>query len=378
MTDPSFAPDSDSSSPELSRVAAAESEAFRYDVDAVLKSWFQDQRTVADGISEAAGPMVEAIAGLSTGGKRTRAQLLYWSWRAAGGDADSRIPRLAGAGIELFQTAALIHDDIIDRSATRRGMRSIHVLFADRHRDSGWSQDSAHFGTSAAVLAGDLALTWSEQIFGEAVALAGHPAGAAADFTRMRTEVMLGQYLDIHAEVAPAVGDPEEQLERAMTVLRYKSAKYSVEHPVEIGAALAGADREFLADCSAFALPVGEAFQLRDDVLGVFGDPETTGKPAGDDIREGKRTALIALCAASSSTEDIAWLESVLGRAELTEQEVHRARDLMRDSGAHARSEELIASLVRTADTQLARLRTDDVARAGLQALAGAAVRRAK
>ena len=143
----------------------------------------------------------------------------------------------------------------------------------------------------------------------------------------MRTEVMAGQYLDIHAEVAPPSHDAAVQLERAMTVLRYKSAKYSVEHPVAIGAALAGADEQFLDACAAFSLPLGEAFQLRDDVLGVFGDPETTGKPAGDDIREGKQ---------------------------------------------------LIADLVTSSDEALAVLPTGEVARAGLRALADAAVRRAR
>ena len=349
-------------------------------LDERITEFFARERERVTGISPHATVLVDAIEDLTRGGKRLRARLCYWGWRAAGGAVADDVAVAAAASLELFQTAALIHDDILDRSDTRRGKPSVHRVFEALHREAGWSADAAHFGVSAAVLTGDMSLSFAEQLFADATArVAGDAAATAREvFSTMRTEVMAGQYLDIHAEVAPAVGDPEEQLERAMTVLRYKSAKYSVEHPVEIGAALAGADREFLADCSAFALPVGEAFQLRDDVLGVFGDPETTGKPAGDDIREGKRTALIALCAASSSAEDIAWLESVLGRAELTEQEVHRARDLMRDSGAHARSEELITSLVRTADTQLARLRTDDVARAGLQALADAAVRRAK
>ena len=189
---------------------------------------------------------------------------------------------------------------------------------------------------------------------------------------------MVGQYLDIHAEVAPAPADPREQLERAMTVLRYKSAKYSVEHPVSIGAALAGAEPAFLTACTGFALPLGEAFQLRDDVLGVFGDPETTGKPAGDDIREGKRTALVALCAQGGDSAENAWLDSVLGRPDLDAEDITRARALIRDSGALRRSEELIDSLVTTSDEGLAALATDGVSRAGLRNLANAAVRRAR
>ncbi|MCT1601778.1 polyprenyl synthetase family protein [Kocuria sp. p3-SID1433] len=378
MTTSSFAPDSDSPSPDLARAAAAESEAFRRDVDAVLQGWFHDQRTVAEGISEAAGPVVEAIAGLSTGGKRTRAQLLYWSWRAAGGAADSRIPRLAGAGIELFQTAALIHDDIIDRSATRRGMASIHVQFADRHRDAGWSQDSAHFGTSAAVLAGDLALTWSEQLFGEAVELAGHPEGAAADFTRMRTEVMLGQYLDIHAEVAAGTLPPHKAIERAFEVLRYKSAKYSAEHPAALGALLAGAPSSFVEACREFALPLGEAFQIRDDVLGVFGDPRTTGKPAGDDLREGKRTVLIGQHLRDAQPQDARLVAEALGDQSLDDARIEQLRGALRRSGALQRTEEMVDELSQRTDQALAQLPVEDLPRAGLHLMAEALIRRAR
>ncbi|WP_234448670.1 polyprenyl synthetase family protein, partial [Kocuria rhizophila] len=286
----------------------------------------------------------------------------------------------AAASLELFQTAALIHDDILDSSDTRRGRPSVHRVFEALHRESGWAADPAHFGVSAAVLTGDMSLSFAEQLFADAAARVATQAGARAReiFSTMRTEVMAGQYLDIHAEVAPPAAEPARQLERAMTVLRYKSAKYSVEHPVAIGAALAGADEAFLRACAAFTLPLGEAFQLRDDVLGVFGDPETTGKPAGDDVREGKRTALVALCEERATPSQRAWLESVLGRADLPDTDVARVRELMHSTGAHERSEQLIAQLVRDADAGLAALPTGPVPRAGLQALADAAVRRAR
>ncbi|WP_144792838.1 polyprenyl synthetase family protein [Kocuria palustris] len=378
MSESSLPPASDTSTAPQQRIAAAEAEAFRAEFDAVLQGWFEDQRAIAAGISEAAGPVVEAIARLSEGGKRTRALLLYWTWRAAGGAADSRIPRLAGAGLELFQTAALIHDDIIDRSATRRGMPAVHVMFAERHRASGWSQDAGHFGASAAVLTGDLALTWSEQLFAEAVELAGHPDGAAADFTAMRTEVMLGQYLDLHAEVAAADLPPEKAIERAFQVLRYKSAKYSAEHPAALGALLAGASSGFVQSCRDFALPLGEAFQIRDDVLGVFGDPATTGKPAGDDLREGKRTVLIGQHLRDAEDEDAALVAGALGDQDLTEDDVERLRRALRRSGALEATERTVEELSTRVAQALEALPAEPVAGAGLQHMADALIRRAR
>lgn len=360
--------------------AALQDREFSARLDARLREFFRAERERVTGISPSATDLVDAIERLTHGGKRLRARLCYWGWRAAGGGAHEPEPEIAAAALELFQTAALIHDDILDRSDTRRGNPSVHRVFESLHRESRWAADAEHFGVSAAVLTGDMSLSFAEQLFADAAARVPAPAAARARelFSTMRTEVMVGQYLDIHAEVSPAPQDPREQLERAMTVLRYKSAKYSVEHPVSIGAALAGAEPAFLTACTAFALPLGEAFQLRDDVLGVFGDPETTGKPAGDDIREGKRTALVALCAQYGDPAGNAWLDSVLGTPELGDRDVDRARTLIRDSGALARSEELIDSLVTTSDEGLAALATDGVSRAGLRNLADAAVRRAR
>lgn len=366
--------------PDPATTAGAEDAQFSRALNDLLAEFFATERDRVSRISPDAPRLVESIERLTAGGKRLRARLSYWGWRAAGGEALSPAIVRAAASLELFQSAALIHDDILDRSDTRRGQPSVHREFERTHTQSGWRDDAAHFGISAAVLTGDMSLSFAEQLFAQASGTLPreHERAGRAIFDTMRTEVMVGQYLDVHAEVAPTPKDPEEQLARAMAVLRYKSAKYSVEHPVRIGAALAGADEEFLAHCSAFALPVGEAFQLRDDVLGVFGDPETTGKPAGDDIREGKRTALVALCARGASPEDIEWLDSALGRSDLTEDEIQRARTLMEDSGALGHTEDLIGELVATADHQLTTLPADETARAGLRALADAAVRRSR
>lgn len=363
-------------SPADTATVQAETQAFLAGLTRTLDTWFQQQSAGAADISETAVPLVESISALSTGGKRLRAQLLYWGWRAAGGAADSTVPLEAAAALELFQTAALIHDDVIDRSATRRGMPSTHERFSSLHTERRWEQDPAHFGSSAAILTGDLALTWSEQLFNLAVEHAGHPSGAAEDFATMRTEVMIGQYLDIHAEVAGPDVPRDQAVQRALDVLRYKSAKYSAEHPVALGMLLAGGDPDLVRAGRAFALPLGEAFQVRDDVLGVFGDPATTGKPAGDDLREGKRTVVIGLHFERADRADAEVVANSLGQQDLSEVQVRAAQEALRRSGALTATEDLVERL--TADTfeALDQLPVGPVVRTAFRTIAQAAVRR--
>ncbi|MCM3688378.1 polyprenyl synthetase family protein [Kocuria rosea] len=363
----------------LDAVAAfrAEDERFVRRLHAELEEFLDRQRAVLAGISADALPLLDAVAALSSGGKRLRARLCYWGWRAAGGDPEDPAVARAGAALELFQSAALIHDDVIDRSDTRRGAPSVHRRFEGLHAAESWQLDGPAFGVASAILAGDLCLSWSEQLFAAAAAQLPGAARARAVFDLMRSEVMVGQYLDVQGEVAGAGQDRAGAVQRALDVIRYKSAKYSVEHPVALGAALAGADEPALARCSAFALPLGEAFQLRDDVLGVFGDPATTGKPAGDDLREGKRTVLVGFVRRRGSEEQIAELEAALGSQDLDDDDVRRLRALITACGALQATEELIDALSGQAFAALDRLGAGPVPMAALRALATAAVRRA-
>lgn len=330
----------------------------------------QMYRRSAEEISASAVPLIEAITGLARGGKRLRAVLAWWGWQGAGGSpADHRIVDAAVA-LELFQTAALIHDDILDRSDTRRGAPSIHRSFATRHRAAGWRQDPEHFGTSAAILTGDLCLALSEEVFALSADAIGTPAAARAMFNRMRFEVMTGQYLDVLDEVEVPGKDSAAALSRARTVLRYKSARYSVVHPLGLGGALADPDGAPLAGYEAFSRPLGEAFQLQDDLLGVFGDPEVTGKPAGDDLREGKRTELIAHALALLSPAQAGQLESALGDAELTDESVARLQSLLQECGARGRVEDEVSALGDEALRGLGRMPVDERVREGLARLA--------
>ncbi|RKT55281.1 polyprenyl synthetase family protein [Saccharothrix australiensis] len=243
---------------------------------------------------EQAAELTAELSGLVlSGGKRLRPTFAWWGWRAAGGA--SRGPRAepvlrALIALELLQACALVHDDVMDRSATRRGRPTAHRAFATRHERARWAGDPDHYGECAAILVGDLALAWAD----DALVTAGLPADALArawaPWQAMRTEMIAGQHLDLLAGARR-----EESVERTLVVARLKTASYTVQRPLHLGAALADAPPEVTAALCAFGRDIGVAYQLRDDLLGVFGDEEVTGKPVGDDLREGKRTPLMAI-----------------------------------------------------------------------------------
>jgi len=338
-------------------VSPLDAEDLRSRVHKVLEEFLACQGEVLSSVSPECLPMVEYVGDLIKGGKRLRPAFCYWGWRAAGG-ADRPEIVSAAAALEFFQAAALIHDDVMDDSDTRRGMPAMHRRFAALHQAAGWAGDGERFGLAGAVLAGDLCLVWSDELFTRSGLPVCEPGGRRGRqlFDQMRTQLMGGQYLDM-LEQAVADGPPEGAIERARRVIRYKSAKYTIEQPLLIGAALAGADRELLAGCAAFGLPLGEAFQLRDDVLGVFGDPEVTGKPAGDDLREGKRTVLIALALEHATPAAGDRVRRLLGDPALDSEGVEMLREIMVETGAVAAVEQLVDDLVEQSRTALRSLR---------------------
>ncbi len=301
-----------------------------------LDAFLVSQRPTLDGISEDLAPIAEAIAEFVDGGKRLRPAFCYWGWRAAGGvDCDEILA--AAAALELLQACALVHDDVMDGSDRRRGAPSVHRMFGSQHRVAGWHGNPETFGVSAAILLGDLCLVWSEQMINtsgldHAALLRAQPVHDA-----MRVELMTGQYLDV---VEQAMGGVS--VERALRVARYKAAKYTIEGPLLIGAALADGSPQVATALSAYGLPLGEAFQLRDDVLGVFGDPSATGKPAGDDLREGKRTVLVAAALTRADNRETAIIRRHLGDPGLDAHDVDRLREIITSTGALAEVERMI------------------------------------
>jgi geranylgeranyl diphosphate synthase, type I len=345
-------------------------EDLRPRVQKVLDDVIASQRGILDDVSDDLDPLVEAVSDLVRGGKRLRPAFCWWGYRGAGG-ADTEEALRAAASLEFLQACALIHDDVMDGSDTRRGMPSAHHRFAMLHRGAQWLGSPESFGMGAAILLGDLCLSWADEV----LLTSGMPSApliaAKRVYDEMRTELMAGQYLDL-LEQARGGGS----VERAMAVVRYKSAKYTIERPLHMGARLAGADDAVLAAYSGYGLPLGEAFQLRDDVLGVFGDPAETGKPAGDDLREGKRTVLIATAMDRATPAQAAEIRKRLGDPGLDADGVALLRDVIAETGALIHAEDLITALTDRALAALATVELHDPANEVLTGLAYAATRR--
>ncbi len=342
-----------------------DAEDLRVRVQKRLDDFLAVQVPVLDDVSEELAPLSDAIVDLLRGGKRLRPAFAYWGWRGAGG-ADCEQAVAAATALELLQACALIHDDVMDGSDTRRGMPAAHRRFATLHRGNEWLGSSEGFGVGAAILLGDLCLSWADEL----LMTCGLPSDAILRgkpvYDVMRTELMAGQYLDL-LEQAMGGGSAE----RAMRVIRYKSAKYTIERPLHLGAALAGAPDELVVAYSGYGLPLGEAFQLRDDVLGVFGDPSQTGKPAGDDLREGKRTVLVATAVGAASPAQAALLRRHLGDPALDPAGIDALRDVMTETGALAHVEALIAALT---DQSLQAIDSVEVAEPANEILRGLAL----
>ncbi|MBS2966837.1 polyprenyl synthetase family protein [Actinocrinis puniceicyclus] len=350
-------------------------------VSAELSAFLDGQEALLSQVSTDLEPVVAALRDFLDGGKRMRPAFCYWGWRAAGARDGSAEPAAlrAAASLELLQASALIHDDYIDGSDTRRGAPAIHRRFERLHRDGGWEGEPERFGAAAAVLLGDITLTWCDELFTRCGLDPARIHAARPVFDLMRSEVMAGQYLDVLAQARGlSVSTPRETLERARTVLRYKSAKYTIERPLQLGAALAtgAADDPLAAALSRYGLPLGEAFQLRDDVLGVFGDPAATGKPAGDDLREGKQTVLVALAAQRATDAQAKALRAGLGDPRLDAAGVEQLCSVIADTGALAEVETRIGELTRDALAALGEASMDEEAREVLGELAHAATAR--
>jgi geranylgeranyl diphosphate synthase type I len=342
----------------------------RAQVERALDRFIRRQRPVLLAAGGELAPGLAAIEALLAGGKRLRPAFCYWGWRGAGGNDCPEIITAAGA-LELLHASALVHDDVMDGSDTRRGQASLHRRFAARHAGEGWHGSAESFGVGAAILLGDLLLSWTDEMFHAS----GLPAEAIERGHRvlsvMRTEVMAGQYLDLLEQV-----DGAGTVESALRVANYKSAKYTVERPLHLGAALAGAPDDVVSGYTRYGLPLGIAFQLRDDVLGAFGDPAQTGKPAGDDLREGKRTVLVAIAFAKASTAQAAALGRRFGDPRLDRAGVTEVQEIISGTGALRECEELIERYLSEALTALADAPVTLAARQALAELALAATSR--
>ena len=307
------------------------------------------------------------------GGKRLRPAFAYWGWRAvAGTEPEPEVLRLFSA-LELLHACALVHDDVIDASATRRGLPTVHRIFTERHRSKNWRGSAEQFGLSAAILLGDLALVWADDIVATAPIDIDAHRRVQRVWAAIRTEVLGGQYLDIVAESSSA-----QTVASALTVNIYKTASYTISRPLQLGAAAAADCPEILEAFHELGTSLGVAFQLRDDVLGVFGDPAVTGKPSGDDLRSGKRTVLLAEAVELAEKHDplaARLLRESIG-TDLTDAQVREVCQVIESVGALAAVEGRIATLSRHALDILNAAPIDAQAKAGLTDLARLAANR--
>ncbi len=315
-------------------------------ISAELAARRSDVTEIDDRLTGLVDLLVDFVA---AGGKRLRPEFLWCGWIAAGGPATGRpadpdaVLRV-GAALELIQACALIHDDVIDRSDSRRGRPSTHRAVAKQHADAGLGGDAEHYGVAAAVLLGDLALAWADDLYAAGAQSLGAVARSLPVWRSMRTEVLSGQLLDLLASAAVS-SDPAAQAADALRINRFKTAAYTVERPLHLGAALAGAGPETVAALRTYGADVGIAFQLRDDLLGVYGDPAVTGKPAGDDLLEGKRTLLLATARAALSGALLAELDAGIGAADA---DPVRLAEIITGTGAPESLERRIAELVQS------------------------------
>ncbi|MCD0448644.1 polyprenyl synthetase family protein [Actinocorallia sp. API 0066] len=354
-------------------ISHAESAVAPTAVDAALRGFFAERRAEAEHLGQ---DLTDTIAELEDyvlgGGKRIRPLVAWLGWIGAGGDPAGPVaPAVlrACAGFELLHVSGLIHDDIIDASLTRRGRPAAHVTFAERHRSRRYSGDPAAYGTGAAILIGDVALVWADYMIRTSGLPADVQAGLGQVWSAVRSEVLYGQLLDLNNQASEA-----EDVESALRVNRYKTASYTVQRPLQFGAVLAGANADLVAAYRAFGADIGMAFQLRDDLLGVFGDPEVTGKPSGDDLREGKRTVLLATALRRADEHDpgaAAFLREKVG-TDLSQDELARVRGVLLDVGAVRDIEQQIEVLT---DHALAVLEASGTAVAAKEQLAELAIR---
>ncbi len=332
--------------------------------DIALAEVFREERTKWASLDPAVDvPLADLEAFVEGGGKRLRPAYVHWGFVTGGGDPESDVQLAGCTAVELLQAFALVHDDVMDGSPTRRGHPTVWAKFIDRHRAGDWQGEDRRFGEAAAILVGDIAIVMADR------QLTGTPREVRDIWDALRTELNMGQYLDV---IGTATGEITAQ--GARLIMQHKTAGYTIVRPLQIGAALAG--RADLSDSlAAHGMPLGIAFQLRDDMLGAFGDSEKTGKPVGDDLREGKPTVLLAHAREAASPAQLQILDRV-GRHDLSDDDVGAIQQVMVDTGAVDASERETNELLGDAISAIESLPDHNGSQEALRALADFVVER--
>lgn len=299
-------------------------------VNARLETLFDGYRAHLATVDPNLGPMVDvAKAMVDAGGKRIRPAFVWWGYRATDADPNPAVITV-GAAVELLHTFALIHDDIMDRAKTRRGATTSHLAMAELHEAEGWVGDREWFGISSGIITGDLVSVWADQAFAQADLPAATLQAGFEVYNTMRAEVMAGQWLDVRLAALPHASTAESE-----HVALLKSGRYSITRPLELGAALGECtDEAVLEALRTYGDHIGVAFQMRDDVLGIFGNKVKTGKSVGSDIREGKRTVLMLTALEQADPIQRAVLDRCLGNPDVTDGDLAAVREIVEATGA--------------------------------------------
>jgi len=341
--------------------------AFKVRIDEALDAFVQEEIANLIAIDEDLTPIATQLRLAVAGGKRLRAAFCYWGWRAAGQlDSDAMIR--AAAAVELIHSAAIVHDDIIDDSSTRRGAPTAHVAL---RTSLPWaSTRPLPHAVNLAILIGDLLISWAGQLFTSCGLPAAYLARTRQLWATIARELVAGECLEILHTGRPP------RIDRSLDIVRLKTAKYTVERPLQIGGTLAGASKDLLSAFTAYAVPLGEAFQLRDDVLGVFGNPMETGKSNQDDLNGYKPTALLAITLSTARLADQEELERLLARGDLDAGHLEIVREIMQRSGARERVESMIEERAAVAVRAIEKARLPSSTTAAFRSLVSAVVAR--
>jgi geranylgeranyl diphosphate synthase type I len=317
-------------------------ERLETELDRFLLARIESAAKAGHSTRELTGPLREFVG---RGGKRLRPALVHFASRAAGGETEDLSVEMA---VELLHTYLLIHDDIMDRAQSRRGGISAHRQFEGHHRRSGWHGSAERHGEAAAILLGDLASSYATELFLSSTRNPRHDARVNRCFSEMCSEVVVGQYLEMTApQRADLVHDD------LLSILRLKSGRYSVERPIQLGALLGAASDALVEAFSRYGLALGEAFQLQDDLLGVFGNREEVGKPVGGDLAEGKMTILVFLTLDRASSSERDAILSCLQREDPSSNEIDRVREIIERAGARRAVEEMVVERLERAAAEL-------------------------
>ncbi|MFD9407646.1 polyprenyl synthetase family protein [Streptomyces sp. NPDC059989] len=343
---------------------------FKGRIDEVLIGLADEEEQALLGLNVELTPLSEQLRRSLARGKRIRAAFLYWGWRAAGQPDCEGVIR-AAAAMELVHAAACTHDDIIDDSRMRHGQLTAHAAFAAAGQRS----------TALALILGDLLMGYAGHVFTSCGLPGAYLARTVPLWSTLLRETMAGEFLEVlrtgtRPPLEPQVAGP--LVAESLEVARYKTAKYTVERPLHLGATLGGGSPALLDAFSAYGLPLGEAFQLRDDLLGTFGDPARTGKSNLDDLRDAKPTALLALTVAAAGPDDRRLLAKLVGNPDLGPEEAASVRELMERHGARQQVEDMIRERIGRATGALDVAPMPAEARSALRELAGTAAERSR